>query len=92
VVLDTDFGSLSIASEVSEFERRVAEHYRSMMNSPFAGRMLYRSFKAAGLDDVSVEVVPVTVDDLGRFNNCWSPAASRTSLPAPDIGANARVS
>ena len=59
VVLDTDFGSLSIASEVSELERRVAEHYRSMMNSPFAGRMLYRSFKAAGLDDVSVEVVPV---------------------------------
>ena len=78
VVLDTDFGSLSIASEASELERTVAEHYRSMMNSPFAGRMLYRSFKAAGLDDVSVEVAPIAVDDLSVFSrHSCSPAFSR---------------
>lgn len=71
VVLDTDYGSVSIASEVPEVERRVAEHYRSMMNSPFAARLLYRSFKAAGLDDVSVEIVPVRLDDLGVFSQAF---------------------
>ena len=84
VVLDTDFGSLSIASEVSELERTVAEHYRSMMNSPFAGRMLYRSFKAAGLDDVSVEVVPIAVDDLSVFSETF--VLARVLEAAEDAG------
>ncbi|HSM67724.1 MAG TPA: methyltransferase domain-containing protein [Ilumatobacteraceae bacterium] len=84
VVLDTDFGSLSIASEVSELERTVAEHYRSMMNSPFAGRMLYRSFKAVGLDDVSVEIVPIAVDDLGVFSEAF--VLARVLEAAEDAG------
>ena len=67
VVLDTDYGSLSIDSEVPEVERLLAEHYRSMINSPYAARTLSRSFKAADLEDVSVEVVPLAVDDLGVF-------------------------
>jgi ubiquinone/menaquinone biosynthesis C-methylase UbiE len=71
VVLDTDYGSVSIASEVPEVERRVAEYYQSMINSPFAGRSLYRWFKAAGLDDVAIEVVPLAVDDLGVFSRTF---------------------
>jgi ubiquinone/menaquinone biosynthesis C-methylase UbiE len=71
VVLDTDYGSVSIASEVPEVERRVAEHYHSMMNSPFAARSLYRRFKTADLDDVAVEVVPLPIDDLDVFSRTF---------------------
>jgi SAM-dependent methyltransferase len=71
VVLDTDYGSLSIGSTLPEVERRVAEHYCTMMNSPFAARTLYRSFKAANLDDISIEVVPLPVDDLDVFSQTF---------------------
>ena len=54
-MLDTDYGSISIDSEVPEVERLLAEHFRSMTISPFAARSLHRSFEAATLDDVSVE-------------------------------------
>ena len=55
-----------------------------MMNSPFAGRMLYRSFKAVGLDDVSVEVVPIAVDDLGVFSEAF--VLARVLEAAEDAG------
>lgn len=71
VVLDTDYGSVSIGSEVPEVERPVAGHYVSMLNSPFAARSLYRWFKAANLDDVSFEVVPLAIDDLGVFSQTF---------------------
>ena len=71
VVLDTGYGSLNIDSEVLEVERLLAGHFRSMMNSPFAARSLYRSFKTASLDEVSVEVVPLPVDDLGVFSQTF---------------------
>ena len=68
VVLDGDYGSLSIGSAIPEVERRVVEQYHVMMNSPFAARSLYRWFKTAGLDAVSFEVVPFSFDDLEVFS------------------------
>ena len=68
VVLDGDYGSLSIGSAIPEVERRVVEQYRFMMNSPFAARSLYRWFKTADLDLVSFQVVPFSFDDLGVFS------------------------
>lgn len=70
-VLDSDYGSISIASEFPEIERRLAEHYCSVMNSPFAARLVYRMFKGAGLDDVSVEAVPFIIDDVGVFSTVF---------------------
>ena len=67
VVLDGDYGSLSIGSAIPEVERRVVEQYHVMMNSPFAARSLYRWFKSAGLEAVSFEVVPFSFDDLDVF-------------------------
>jgi ubiquinone/menaquinone biosynthesis C-methylase UbiE len=84
VVLDTDYGSVSIASEVPEVERRVAEHYQSMINSPFAARSLYRSFKTAGLDDVTVEALSLTIDDLDVFSRTF--LLDRVVREAEDAG------
>lgn len=54
-VLDTDWGTLSIASENVWLERRVvAEHVLSFPN-PFAGRFLLSMFRAAGLTQLSVQ-------------------------------------
>lgn len=43
-----------------------------------------RSFKAAGLDDVSVEVVPIAVDDLGVFTEAF--VLARVLDAAEDAG------
>lgn len=71
VILDTDYGSISIASEFPRIERRLAEHYCTVMNNPFAARLLYRMFRVAGLDDVSVEALPFIIDDVRLFSTMF---------------------
>ena len=71
VVLDTDYGSGSIATEFPEIERRLFEQYCSMMNGPFVARLLYRMFKAADLDDVTVEPAPFIIDDIDVFSTMF---------------------
>lgn len=71
VVLDSDYGSFSIASEFPEIERRLVAQYCSMMNGPFAARMLYRMFKSAHLDDVTVEPAPFIINDIGVFSTIF---------------------
>jgi len=73
VVLDTDYASVSVSTELPEIERRLADQWRTMMNSPFAPRLLPRWFRQSGLDDVSVELVPLFVDDLGTFSQMFLP-------------------
>lgn len=71
VVLDTDYGAASIATELPEIERRLIEQYCSMMNGPFVARLLYRMFNGAGLDDVTVEPAPFIIDDIGVFSTVF---------------------
>lgn len=68
VVLESDYGSVSIDSALPEVERKVAEHLRSMVNSPWAGRSLRRLFSAAGLDDVAFEFLPLVFSELDVFS------------------------
>ncbi|MEM8621549.1 MAG: methyltransferase domain-containing protein [Actinomycetota bacterium] len=71
VVLDTDYGAASIATEFSEIERRLIDQYCAMMNGPFVARLLTRMFNSAGLDDVAVEPVPFVLDDIGAFSTMF---------------------
>ncbi len=71
VVLDTDYGSVSIASEFPEIERRLVEQYCSMMNGPFVARLLSRMFSGAHLDDVSVEPAPFIIENMGVFSTVF---------------------
>lgn len=71
VVLDSDYGSASIATEFPEIERRLVEHYCAVMNSPFVPRLVYRMFKGAHLDDVSVEAAPFIIDDVSLFSKMF---------------------
>jgi ubiquinone/menaquinone biosynthesis C-methylase UbiE len=64
VVLDTDFGTLSIdASEIQTERRYVRFFTENMANNGYSGRRLYRLFKQRGLEQVSVQVCGVPLTD-----------------------------
>ncbi|MDD5461625.1 MAG: methyltransferase domain-containing protein [Methylococcales bacterium] len=61
VVLDTDWGSLSIDSDETDIERRLARFLAEFsLNNGYSGRKLYRLFKQQNLADISFEVFPIT--------------------------------
>jgi hypothetical protein len=43
--------------------RLVRFHAERMMNNPYSGRALHRMFRSQGLQDISIEVWPVTLTD-----------------------------
>jgi ubiquinone/menaquinone biosynthesis C-methylase UbiE len=62
VLVDADWGSLSIDSAMVDLERQMAralaEH---TLNNGYAGRKLYRLFKRQQVTDLSVEVAPLCI-------------------------------
>jgi ubiquinone/menaquinone biosynthesis C-methylase UbiE len=66
VVLDTDWATLSFDSPHTDLERRLvrvlAEHY---MHNGYSGRRLYRQFKQQGLQEISVELIPILITHYG---------------------------
>ena len=60
VVLDTDWATVSFDTPHTDLERRLArvlaEH---VLNNGYSGRQLYRLFKHQGLEDITVELVPL---------------------------------
>lgn len=82
VVVDEDWGSLSLDTNENSIERRLvrfaAEHCHP---NGFAGRQLYRLFRAAGLMNVHIETFVIHSTRMGAF-----PLASLTG-----IGRAARV-
>jgi ubiquinone/menaquinone biosynthesis C-methylase UbiE len=64
IVLDTDFGTLSIDTSEVEIEQRLKsyrlEHH---VHNAFSGRQLYRLFKQQGLVDLTLEICPIYVTD-----------------------------
>lgn len=64
VVLDGDWGSLSIDTSEIDAERRYVRHFAAhMANNPYSGRQLYRLFKQQGLVEVSVQMCGVPFTD-----------------------------
>lgn len=84
VVLDTDYASVSVSTELPEIERRLADQWRTMANSPYAPRLLPRWFNESGLTDVAVEIVPIVMDDLGTFSQTF--IFDRAMRAAQDAG------
>jgi ubiquinone/menaquinone biosynthesis C-methylase UbiE len=59
VVADSDWGSLSIDSDETDIERRLARFLaESSLHNGYSGRKLYRLFKQQNLADVLFEVFP----------------------------------
>jgi len=64
VVLDADWGSLSIDTSEIESERHYARFFAAhMAHNPYSGRQLYRLFKQQGLAEVSVQMCGVPFTD-----------------------------
>jgi len=64
VVLDADWGSLSIDASEIETERRYVRYFTEhMANNGYSGRQLYRFFKLQGIMDVSVQMCGVPFTD-----------------------------
>ncbi|MGH8573034.1 MAG: methyltransferase domain-containing protein, partial [Gammaproteobacteria bacterium] len=67
VVLDTDWGTLSLYSPEIEIERRLARvHADHLLHNGYAGRQIYHLFKRQGVADVRVAVYPVYARDLAQ--------------------------
>ena len=68
VVLDTDWGTLSLDTGEVDIERRLWRfHTEQMLNNGYAGRQLYRLFKEQGLRYVFFEVFPLVVTSYAFF-------------------------
>ena len=64
VVLDTDFGTLSTDTAEVDIERRLARFKaEGHLHNGYSGRQLYRLFKRQGINDISIEMVPVYLTD-----------------------------
>lgn len=69
VVLDTDWGTLSINSSLSDIERRIVQYSNeNCLNNGYSGRRLAQLFRWQGFRDISIEVFvyPITDYALGR--------------------------
>ena len=64
VILDTDWGTLTIDSSEVDLERRLCRcKAERTVHNGYSGRRLYRMFKDHGLDDVAVELVSMPITD-----------------------------
>ena len=67
VVLDTDWGTLSLHSPEIAIERRLARvNADHLLHNGYAGRQIYHLFKRQGVADVRVAVYPVYAMDLAQ--------------------------
>lgn len=62
VVVDSDWGSLSVDTTRTEVERQLARfRAERLLNNGYSGRQLFRLFKSCGLLDVEVQIWPVAI-------------------------------
>ena len=62
VVLDTDWGTLSINSSMSDIEHRIVQFSNeNCINNGYSGRRLPQLFRSQGLKNISVEVMPYPI-------------------------------
>lgn len=68
VVLDTDWGTLSLHSNEIDLERRLARvHCERLLHNGYAGRQLYHLFKRQRLAEIRIEVYPVYLVGLAQI-------------------------
>jgi ubiquinone/menaquinone biosynthesis C-methylase UbiE len=85
VIVDTDWGSLSVDSVEEDIERRYARFVASSaLHNGYSGRTLYRHFKQQNLTDIRFEVFPVTVTRSSLIRQATQ--AERTEQEAVDAG------
>ncbi|EXJ15916.1 Methyltransferase type 11 [Imhoffiella purpurea] len=62
LVVDSDWGSLSIDTQEIEVERKLAR-FRSerLLSNGYSGRQLFRLFKTCGMTDIEIQVLPVVI-------------------------------
>jgi len=69
VVVDTDWGTLSIDHPEVDIERRLARVLADQtLHNGYAGRQLYRLFRQQRLLNISIEIIPISIThyDLAR--------------------------
>lgn len=67
VLVDTDWGSVSVNFSDSALERRLVTFFATKLRpNGFAGRQLFGLLKEHGYDDVAVEVVPLVHRDFSE--------------------------
>ncbi len=70
VVLDSDWGSLSIDTDETDIERRLTRFLaESSLQNGYSGRKLYRLFKQQNLADISVEVMTISTTNYSLAMN-----------------------
>ncbi len=68
VSTETDWASLSCCSDHIDTERRLVRHLtEKLLINGYAARRLYRQFKAAGLNDIELEIFPLHTTDLNLY-------------------------
>ncbi len=90
VLVDMDWGSLSIASAQVETERTLVRLLAERcLENGFSGRNLYRQVKEAGVSEVSVDSVSLHVTDypLARYI-CQMDAVERVAMESGVIAEN----
>ena len=80
VVLETDYATLSIDSEETDIERRLARAAAERVRSGYAARRLARLFKQAGLEDISVEMRPQQFTSYAIVRVGWLDAVEPLAL------------
>ncbi len=66
VVMDTDWGTISVDSPELEIERRLVRvHAERCLRNGYSGRQLYRFIKRQGLTDILIDVLPTFIATLG---------------------------
>ena len=65
-VLDTDWATLSFDSPHTDLERRLVRvHAEHGLNNGYSGRQLYRLFRRQGLQDITIEPIPLFTTHYG---------------------------
>jgi len=75
VVIDTDWGSLSIDCEDSALERRIVGAVAEFFANGYAGRQIGRLMKSSGLELTNIEVLPLNWNRLDSFRRTSFEAA-----------------
>ncbi|MGH8544712.1 MAG: methyltransferase domain-containing protein [Gammaproteobacteria bacterium] len=85
VVLDTDWGTLSMHSKEVEIERRLQRlHAERLLYNGYAGRQLYHLFRRQRLADVQINLYPVYLVELAQVRELT--ALDETEREALNLG------
>jgi len=74
VLMDADWGTLSIDTSEVDIERRVVQLNTEVHNNGYAGRQLYRLLKRQQLTDIVIEMVPLYFTDYALAEQAIGPA------------------